>query len=225
MASAHPGLRRIGPYWHYELRINGQRLHGSTRSMDLATAKKVLETKRREALEGQYRIISRIPTLKDLFDQWLKNHHGVFSSKHLIPVECVYRKWLHPRFGATKIDQIGGSGVDSLRSEAISSGRSPRYVNNMLKILNLLLNYGVKTGSIKEVPIKIRMSRIQKKPRPVLSASRIQEFLSAVDEAATNPHIPVMIRVMVGMGLREGEVLGIPVLVQSWRIEIGCKRS
>lgn len=31
MASAHPGLRRIGPFWHYELRVNGQRLHASLR--------------------------------------------------------------------------------------------------------------------------------------------------------------------------------------------------
>lgn len=208
MASAHPGLRRIGQYWHYELRVNGHRLHGSTKATDLATAKKVLEAKRREALEGQYRIISRIPPLNDLFDEWLKNHQAVFSPKHIVPLECVYRKWLQPRFGTTKIDQIGVSGVDSLRSEAISSGRSPRYVNNMLKILNLLLNYAVRIGSIREVPIKIKMARIQKKPRPILPASRIQEFLAAVDEDAENPHVPVMIRVMVGLGLREGEVLG-----------------
>lgn len=208
MASAHPGLRRIGPFWHYELRVNGQRLHGSTKAMDLATAKKVLETKRREALEGQYRIVSRIPTLKDLFDLWQRNHQGVFSSKHLIPVGCTYRKWIQPRLGATKIDQIGGSAVDSLRSEALRSGRSPRYVNNMLKILKLLLNYGVKTGFIKEAPVQIKMLRLQKKPRPVLPAARISEFFTAMDEAAENPHVPVMIRVMVGLGLREGEVLG-----------------
>ena len=208
MVSTHPGLKRIGPFWHYELRVNGQRLHGSTKAMDLPTAKKVLETKRREALEGQYRIVSRIPTLKDLHDLWQRNHQGVFSQKHLVPVGCVYRKWLHPRFGATKAHQIGGSAVDSLCSEALTAGRSPRYVNDMLKILKSLLNYGVKTGSIKIIPIKIRMLRVQRKPRPILPAARVQEFFAAVDEAATNPHIPVMVRVMVGLGLREGEVLG-----------------
>lgn len=203
-----PGLKKVGVFWHYNLKINGQRAHGSTRATDLATARRILEEKRRELLEGQHRIVSRIPTLNDLFDLWWRNHQAVFSRKHLVPVECTYRKWLNPRFGTIKIDQIGSSAVDALRSEALRAGRSPRYVNNMLKILNSLLNYGVKAGFIREIPVKIRMARLQKKPRPVLPAARVQEFFAAVDEAAENPHVPVMIRVMVGMGLREGEVLG-----------------
>jgi integrase len=203
-----PGLKKVGPFWHYNLKINGQRAHGSTRATDLATARKILEEKRRELLEGQHRIVSRIPALNDLYDLWRRNHRAVFSQKHLGPVDCTYRKWLHPRFGATKIDQIGSSTVDSLRSEALRAGCSPRYVNNMLKILQLLLNYGVKTGFIREVPLKIKMARLQKKPRPVLPATRVQEFFAAVDATAENPHVSVMIRVMVGMGLREGEVLG-----------------
>jgi len=208
MASAYPGLKKIGQFWHFELRVNGHRLHGSTKATDLPTAKKVLEAKRREALEGQYRIVSRIPTLNELFDQWFNNHRAVFSVKHLVPVECIYRNWLHPRLGTVKIDQIGGNAVDALRSEAITSGRSPRYANNILQVLRLLLNYGVKTGSIKDVPIKIRMARIQKKPRQILPGTRVSEFLSTVDQAAKNPHVPVMLRVMVGLGLRESEVLG-----------------
>ena len=208
MASANPGLKKNGQYWHYELRVNGHRLHGSTKATDLPTAKKVLECKRREALEGQYRIVSRIPTLKGIFDRWFMNHRAIFSAKHLVPVECIYRNWLHPRFGEVKIDQIGSNAVDALRSEVITSGRSARYANNILQVLRLLLNYGVKIAVIKEIPIKIRMSRIQKKPRQTLPATRIQEFLSTVDQSAKNPHVRVMVRVMVGLGLREGEVLG-----------------
>lgn len=203
-----PGLKKVGPYWHFNLKINGKRAHGSTRATDLATARKILEEKRRELLEGQHRIVSRIPTLNDLYDLWRRNHQAVFSQKHLVSVDCIYRKWLRPRFGASKIDQIGASAVDSLRSEVITLGRSPRYANNILQVLRLLLNYGVKTGSIKELPIKIRMSRIQRKPRYVLPVSRVQEFFSAVDRSARNPHVRVMVRVMVGLGLRESEALG-----------------
>ncbi len=204
MANANPGLKKLGQFWHYEPRVNGHRLHGSTKATDLRTPKKVLETKRRESLEGQYRIISRIPTLKERFDLCLKNHQAVFSPRHLVPVECIYRQWLHPRFGTTKIDQLGASSVDPMRSEVITLGRSPRYANNILQVLRLLLNYGVKTGSIKGLPIKIRMSRIQRKPRKILPVSRVQEFFSAVDRSARNPHV----RVMVGLGLRESEALG-----------------
>lgn len=203
-----PGLKKVGLFWHYNLKINGQRAHGSTRATDIATARKILEEKRRELLEGQHRIASRIPILNDLYHLWRRNHQAVFSGKHMVSVDCIYRKWLRPRFGATKIDQIGASAVDSLRSEVITLGRSPRYANNILQVLRLLLNYGVKTGSIKELPIKIKMSRIQRKPRFVLPASRVQEFFSAIDRSSRNPHVRVMVRVMVGLGLRESEVLG-----------------
>ncbi|BDU78413.1 tyrosine-type recombinase/integrase [Mesoterricola sediminis] len=208
MASSHPGLKKIGPFWHYELRVNGQRLHGSTKATDLATAKKVLEIKRREALEGQYRIISRIPTLKEVFDQWLRTHQGIFSQRHLVPTECVFRKWLQPRMGSTRTDQIGSSQVENLRSDATTAGLSPRTINNILKTLQVLLNYGFKSGFIKGQPMKIGLLRVQKKPRPVLPAARINEFLEAVDRTATNPHVQVILRVMIGLGLRESEALG-----------------
>ena len=53
MANQHPNLERKGQFWHYKLQVNGRRAHGSTRATDLATAKKILEERRRELLEGQ----------------------------------------------------------------------------------------------------------------------------------------------------------------------------
>ncbi len=208
MATSYPGLKKVGQFWHYELRVNGVRLHGSTKATDIATAKKVLEAKRREALEGQYRIVSRIPTLDELFDLWHQNHQSVFSQRHLVPVECIYRKWLHPALGGVKIDQVGGPAVDAIRADVVSGGRSPRYANNILQVLRLLLNYGIKSGFIKVMPVAIRMSRVQRKPRPVLQAARVQDFFDAVDRSAKNPHVALIIRMMLGVGLRESEALG-----------------
>lgn len=53
MAMQHPGLKRIRDYWHFSLKLNGQRVHGSTRAKDLPTAKRVLEKHRRELLMKQ----------------------------------------------------------------------------------------------------------------------------------------------------------------------------
>ena len=74
MANSHQGLTKVGSIWHYHLKVNGQRAHGSTRATDLATAKKILEEKRRELLRGQHRIVSQVPTLAAVFEAWLKNH-------------------------------------------------------------------------------------------------------------------------------------------------------
>lgn len=208
MATPCPGLHKVGSYWHYELRINGLRLHGSTKATDLATAKKILETVRREALEGQHRIVSRIPTLKELFDQWFRSHQKVFSDKHLVSVECVYRRWIHPRLGTWRVDQITARETDSLRSHVLGEGCSGRYANNILQVLRLLLNYGVKVGVLRAVPVQIRMHRLQKKPRPTVPTARVNAFMTAADSVSRNPQVGVMLRTLVALGLREGELLG-----------------
>ncbi|MBI1751376.1 MAG: hypothetical protein HY014_07600 [Acidobacteria bacterium] len=76
MATQHPGLKRIGEYWHFSLKINGQRLHGSTRAKDLATAKRVMEERRKELLLNQCGA-PKIPTLVALVERWLNTHKAV----------------------------------------------------------------------------------------------------------------------------------------------------
>jgi hypothetical protein len=90
MAMQHQGLKKVGEYWHFELKVNGQRLHGSTRAKDLPTAKRVLEERRKEAILNQCGA-PRVPTLTVLVTQWLKTHKGVHSKRHLEDVECVSR--------------------------------------------------------------------------------------------------------------------------------------
>jgi integrase len=54
----------------------------------------------------------------------------------------------------------------------------------------------------------VTFQRIQRKPRPTIPAGRIQEFLDTVDRATACPQKRCMVRIMLGLGLREGEVLG-----------------
>ena len=49
---------------------------------------------------------------------------------------------------------------------------------------------------------------MQRKPRPTVPASRVQEFLTAIDHATQNPHVRVMVRIMLGLGMRSSEVSG-----------------
>lgn len=208
MAQAPTGLKKVGPYWHYNLKINGQRAHGSTRASDLATAKKILEEKRRELLEGQHRIVSRVLTLRTLYEEWMRVHAAVYSEKHRVTVECIYRRWIDPCLGSRLIDQIQTNEVLRMRSGQLAKGCSPRYANNALQVLKLLLNFAVKLRHMKELPFDVEPLRIQKKPRVTVPAPRLSEFIAMVDEEARNPHVRVLLRVMTGLGLREGEALG-----------------
>lgn len=203
-----PGLRKVGPFWHYNLKINGQRAHGSTRATDLATARKILEEKRRELLEGQHRIVSKIPTVKGLFESWWSSYRSAYSRGYLASVECVFRRWIAPCLGARLVDQISAADVLRLRDAQLLGGCSPRYANNALQLLKALLNYGIKLHYLKALPFDVSPLRIQRKPRVTISGSRLSEFFIAVDAQTDNPHIRVLLRVMVGLGLRESEALG-----------------
>ena len=209
MATQHPGLTKVGEYWHYALTINGQRSHGSTRARDLVTAKKVLEERRKELLQYQCGA-PKVPTFAVIVAKWLKAHKAVHSKSHWDDVECVSRLWLLPAFGTRRVDHIRTGDVLQLRSKMLEAGRSPVTVNDALKNLKLLCRYALKTGYIRELPFRAEFLRVQKKPRPTIPAAKIHEFLAAVDSDPwnRNPHIPVMVRVMLGLGMREAEVLG-----------------
>lgn len=208
MANNHPNLKRVGPYWHYHLKVNGERLHGSTRAKDLPTAKKVLDEKRKDLLSGQLGIVTKMPTLAALTKDWLKSHQGTFSPKHLRGVEQLARLWILPQVGTTRIDRIGSPEALKIRMKLIEAGKSHTTANNALKALKLLLNHAVRLQLLDRLPRLTKPLRVQRKPRPTVPASRVQEFLKAMDRAARNPHVAVMVRVMVGLGMRESEVLG-----------------
>lgn len=194
-------------HYHYCIRLNGQQYKGSTRATDLATARVFLEQRRRQIVLEECGV-RRIPFLAQLRDEWLRIHKAVFSTKHWRDVETVSRLWILPTIGNRRIDRITSGDALWLRSHMLEAGRSPVTVNDMLKILKLLGNFAIKQGYIKQLPFRVQFLRVQKKPRPILGTTNTKQFLALVDQSARNSHIPIMLRVMIGLGMRESEVLG-----------------
>lgn len=208
MTSPHPCLQRVGRYWHFNLKINGQRAHGSTRCTDLATARKVLEHKRRQMIEGQLNREPKSRTLRELTIEWLRINRATFSLIHLRTSECCMRRWVLPLCGSTFISQMSLQLAMEVRASMLEKGCSPVYVNNTFKVLKAVLNYGVRARYITELPFRLPKLRVQQKPRAIVPASQFCAFLATVDEVAKNPHVAVLLKVMLGLGLREAEALG-----------------
>lgn len=208
MASQTPGLTKVGRYWHYSIVVSGIRAHGSTRATDLLTARKVMEERRKELILGKTAPRTRQFTVRELVDLWLKSNRDVFSDTHLRSAECALRKWVLPVIGKQALKQVGNAAILDVRNHQLAAGKSPTYANNTLKTVRALFNFAVKLGNLPEIPFEVPRLRVQKKPRPVVACGRVAEFFAAVDEEARNPHVRVILRVMVGLGMRESEVLG-----------------
>lgn len=207
-ARPHPGLRLVGRYWHFHLSVNGQRSHGSTRCTDLATARKVLEHKRRQLVEGQLANKPPVPTVRELVSEWLTINRMTFSKSHLKSSECAMRLWALPVVGSLLLTQVTLKHAMELRARMLERGCSPTYANNAFKILKAIFNYGIRAKYITELPFRLPRLRVQQKPRSIVHARQFRAFLDEVDHAAKNPHIGVVLKVMVGLGVREAEALG-----------------
>jgi integrase len=201
-------LNKVGRYWHFNLRVNGKRAHGSTRATDIATARAILETKRQELLRGQMKRPRAIPTLRVLFREWWKAHERVFSPKHLTTVECIFRRWVLPVLGGHRLDEIRNQEATKMRASVLAEGHSGRYANNVLVTLKAILNFAVRLEYLVALPFSVRPIRLQVKPRPTVPTTHVRGFLLAADRIAENSQVSEMLWTLLGLGLREGELLG-----------------
>jgi integrase len=211
MAHANtPGLtKRNGSIWHYDILVDGRRYQGTTGTTDLKIASLHLNQVRLDIARGTLALKDTRKTLnmKDVFQEFLTAKVSSASPLYITSLKAHWRIWLEPRLGNTAIDKVDASQVDQLRNGLLEAGRSPVYTNNVLVTLRTLLNFAMKRGRLRKA-IKVELLRVQRKPRPTVPASRVQEFLKAIDKATRNPQVRVMVRVMLGLGCRSSEVTG-----------------
>ena len=211
MANTHPNLERKGRFWHYKLQINGRRVHGSTKVTDLPTARRVLEEKRRELFPDEPApagdLIPTSISLGALVKEWLVCHRVTHSEKHCRSMESIARMWLVPWFGRRPLNQLTTAEVLSLRAAILSRGKSATTANNILRYFKLLVRYAVNVGHLATMPIRVTFLKAQQHPKPVLPMDRIHEYLEVIDRLTDDPQKRFAVRVILGMALREGELL------------------
>lgn len=208
--SKTPGLtQRGGSIWHYDLVVDGVRYQGSTRTPDLKTATLFLSQLRLDIARGKLALkdTRRTPLLEEVHQEFLASKTPSVSPRYIASATAHWRVWIAPRLGKTPVDRIDAALVDQLRNDLLLAGRSPVFTNNVLISLRTLLNFAVKRGRLRKT-LKVELLRVQRKPRPTVPAGRVPEFLTAIDRATRNPQIRVMVRVMLGLGLRSSEVAG-----------------
>jgi integrase len=208
--SKTPGLtKRGGSVWHFNILVEGQRYQGSTRTTDLKTATLFLGQLRLDIARGKLGLKGiRTPLLlEEIHKEFLAYKVASASPSYLASVSAHWRIWLAPRLGQIPINKIKCAHVDHLRNSLLEAGRSRTYTNNVLTTLRTLLNFAKKREKVLQPP-RVELLRLQRKPRPTIPVKRFKEFLAAVDGSTRNPHVGIMVRVMLGLGCRSSEVLG-----------------
>jgi integrase len=196
-------LFKVGKTWHYRFQVDGQRVQRSTRQ----TIKGRAEDIARQAYDAAVARANGgepVPTLRQLASMWLNIHRPVASAHHTRSVETFARLHLYD-LGERRIDDILTQHVELARIEHLKE-RKPATANHWLRILKLLTMWAVKRGILARCPWKVAMIKVQKRPRAVLPVDVAKRWLEEVDRAArATPGVGTAVRLMFGLGLREGE--------------------
>jgi integrase len=198
-------LFRVGAVWHYRFRVGGRRVQRTTGERSRGKAEEIaFKAYRRERAvkDGG----GPVPTLAQLAETWLSVHRATASSAHVRAVATFARAHLYD-LGKVRVDRIRTEDVEAARIAHLS-GRSPATANHWLRILKLLFHWAFKRDVIDRIPWRVKMQKLQKKPRTILPTAKASEWLSQVDLAAgKRVSIAAAVRLMLGLGLRESEAL------------------
>ena len=194
---------RVGKIWHYRFQIGLQRIQRSTREQHKGRADAVAKKAYAEAI-----IVANggqpVPILAALIREWQAIHAPIISRAHARSVDTFSRLHLYD-LGNLPISEISTERVELARNEHLLTHK-PASANHWLRILKLIANWAVKRGIIHRLPWKVKMLKVQKRPRTTLPADIAREWFSSVDAAcAKSISIATAIRMMFGLGLREGE--------------------
>lgn len=200
-------LFRVGKVFHYRYQVAGVRVQRTTRETTKARAEEVAWKAYRATLL-EIRGEEGVPALRELASRWRETNEPIASASHLRALEGFSRLHLYG-MGNTRIDQIRTEDVEEARAKHLESGHAPATANHWLRNLKLLFHWAVARKMLPSVPWSVRMMKLQKRPRVILPIAKAAAWLNAIDDAAgEDSAVGVVVRLMLGLGLREMEALG-----------------
>ncbi|MFJ1214531.1 tyrosine-type recombinase/integrase [Burkholderia pyrrocinia] len=198
-----PNLFKVGKYWHFRFQINGRRVQRSTKCPAYADALAVAHAAFRSACATAGHCSEHpAPTLAQLAQAWIDAHNPISSQSHVSGVDAFRRLHLYD-LRDTPVDQLTTAAVEAARNEHLRT-HAPSSANHWARIIRLLANWAVHRGLLTHVPFKVKMLKIQRRPRATLPVDLSLQWLESIDLTASAP-VCLAVRLMLGMGLRESE--------------------
>lgn len=194
-----------GGVWHYRFQVAGKRFRRSTGLTSRRAAEQVAQ-REYDAAVLRANGGEPVPTLAKLAHAWIEVHRPVSSAAHIRSVELFQRLHMFD-LGARPINEITTLDVELARNLYLLTHK-PASANHWLRIVKLLTMWAVKRGMLAAMPWHVSMLKVQKRPRSILPLAAARAWFTAVDEATEHaPGIGTAVRLMFGLGLREGEVI------------------
>jgi integrase len=147
-----------------------------------------------------------VPTLDAFATRFLDGYARANRHKPsgIAAKETILNVHLVPMLGSKKLDAIGSEAVQRLKSELHK--KSPKTVNNVLTVLNVLLKKAVEWNVIDRMPCTVRLLPI---PKPSAGFYDFDEYERLVDAARADPSAYLIVLLGGEAGLRCGEMMAL----------------
>jgi len=172
---------------------------------EAASILKLLEA---QIIKGEYDLVSKSFTVKELADIWSENHFESLKPKTKEYYKGMLDRYILPKFGSARANSLKKDNVESYYRQLIKDGKSIDLVAKIHTLMRALFYYSYEHDRI---PSKI----MDKVKRPTLVRAE-REFWSVEDRAKAIKYFkdtPVAFHVelVLLLGLRQGEVAGLRI--------------
>jgi integrase len=196
-----------GSFWYFEFQIAKQRWTRTTKEplRNSAKAERVALDKYEKALMRS-RGEEPEPTLGEAFVQWVNHPDHVLSksASHLANMERCGRLHLG-HLAALKLTGLTNKELQDergvfLKTHAISMA------NQWLTYIRIICKWAIGRGMIRAMPFTLKELKPKKRPKLLIPTAKAEDWLAEVDALTEHePSIGMVLRLMIGLGLRGGE--------------------
>jgi integrase len=145
-------------------------------------------------------------TLGQWLDGWLRAHGPSIRPGTRTSYEGHIRLHIVPAVGGVRLSRLQPRDVRRLVDDLVAKGLSPATVQLVVRTLSVALNAAVAERAVLDnATVGVRLPRVEREPvRPLTHADA-----AAVFEAVAGTWIELPVRVLLGSGLRLGELVGL----------------
>jgi integrase len=145
-------------------------------------------------------------TLGRYLDEWLHGQRSSLRPATISLYEMVVRRYLQPELGSVRLDRLTVAQVQGMLRRLSENGLAPRSVGHIRAVLRSALNEAVRQEL---VPKNVAsLARPPRPPQRVIEPFTPEEC-SLILGCAPRFGLLAVVAIAVGMGLRQGEILGL----------------
>ena len=148
-----------------------------------------------------------VPTVSDWLEEWLTSVHDSLRLSTYTLYEMTARKWIKPRIGDLRIDQVDPKVAEALYRDLQVEGLSPRSARLAHQVLKLSLDKAVAWGMVTSSGLD------RKVELPKLNTHRVEpwapEEARAFLDLTRGTRLWPLWMLLLTTGLRRGEALGL----------------